>query len=103
MEGFWRRFRRQEARENLVPGSRRGPGGAGILYGTHAETDAHLANIALGRLARKEELADACAFLLSDFGGYLTGTELLVDGGRAANWPLALSRHTGRGRRFQRR
>ncbi|MDQ0000641.1 NAD(P)-dependent dehydrogenase (short-subunit alcohol dehydrogenase family) [Pseudarthrobacter sulfonivorans] len=27
-------------------------------------------------------MEDACAFLLSDFGGYLTGTELLVDGGR---------------------
>ncbi|WLQ05717.1 SDR family oxidoreductase [Arthrobacter oryzae] len=66
----------------MVPGSRRGPGGEGILYETQAETDTQLANIALGRLARKEELAVACGFLLSDFGGYLTGTELLVDGGR---------------------
>ncbi|WP_373458791.1 hypothetical protein [Pseudarthrobacter sulfonivorans] len=33
-------------------------------------------------MARKAEMEDACAFLLSDFGGYLTGTELLVDGGR---------------------
>jgi NAD(P)-dependent dehydrogenase (short-subunit alcohol dehydrogenase family) len=69
-------------RENLVPGLTEGTGGEGILYGTQAETDAQLANIAVGRLARKEEVADACAFLLSDFGGYRTGTELLVDGGR---------------------
>ncbi|MEK0153851.1 SDR family oxidoreductase [Arthrobacter oryzae] len=66
----------------LTPGLTTGTGGAGVLYGTEAETDAHLANIPLGRLARKEEIADACAFLLSDFGGYITGTELVVDGGR---------------------
>jgi NAD(P)-dependent dehydrogenase (short-subunit alcohol dehydrogenase family) len=66
----------------LTPGLTAGTGGAGVLFGTEAETEAHLANIPLGRLARKEEIADACAFLLSDIGGYVTGTELLVDGGR---------------------
>lgn len=66
----------------LTPGLTEGTGGAGVLYGTEAETEAHRANIPLGRLARKEEIADACAFLLSDIGGYITGTELLVDGGR---------------------
>ncbi|MDP9889980.1 SDR family oxidoreductase [Pseudarthrobacter enclensis] len=66
----------------LTPGLTAGTGGAGILYGTQAEIDTHLATIPLGRLARKEEIADACAFLLSDVGGYITGTELLVDGGR---------------------
>lgn len=66
----------------LTPGLTEKTGGAGILYGTEAEMDKHLANIPLGRLARTEEVADACAFLLSDFGAYITGTELLVDGGR---------------------
>lgn len=66
----------------LTPGLTAGTGGAGVLYGTEAETEEHLANIPLGRLARKEEIADACAFLISDIGGYVTGTELLVDGGR---------------------
>ncbi|MCB5293727.1 SDR family oxidoreductase [Arthrobacter sp. SO3] len=66
----------------LTPGLTEHTGGAGILYGTEAEMDEHLANIPLGRLASKTEIADACAFLLSDFGAYITGTELLVDGGR---------------------
>jgi NAD(P)-dependent dehydrogenase (short-subunit alcohol dehydrogenase family) len=66
----------------LTPGLTAQTGGAETLYGTEAEMDEHLANIPLGRLARKEEIADVCAFLLSDFGAYITGTELLIDGGR---------------------
>lgn len=66
----------------LTPGLTEQTGGAGILYGTEAEMEGHLANIPLGRLAKREEIADACAFLLSDFGAYITGSELLIDGGR---------------------
>lgn len=66
----------------VTPGLTEQTGGAGVLYGTDAELQEHLRSIPLGRLARKEEIADACAFLLSDFGAYITGTELLVDGGR---------------------
>ncbi len=38
-------------------------------------------NIALGRLAQPEEIADVCAFLLSDKSSYITGQVLRVDGG----------------------
>lgn len=41
------------------------------------------ARVALGRLGKAEELADAVAFLASDRASYITGTTLLVDGGNS--------------------
>lgn len=40
--------------------------------------------IPLGRYGRPEEIAAACAFLASDDATYITGTDLLVDGGLSA-------------------
>lgn len=42
------------------------------------------ASIPLGRLGTPEDMAAACLFLLSDQASFITGTELLVDGGRMA-------------------
>lgn len=41
--------------------------------------------IALGRIAVPEEIADAAVFLVSDAARYVTGQELLVDGGLTIN------------------
>ena len=40
--------------------------------------------IPLGRLGTAQDQADACLFLLSDKAAYITGTELIVDGGLTA-------------------
>ena len=42
------------------------------------------ASIPLGRLGSTDDLANACLFLLSDQASYITGTELVVDGGITA-------------------
>lgn len=42
------------------------------------------AHIPLGRVGSAEDIAGACLFLLSDAAAFITGTELIVDGGCTA-------------------
>ena len=42
------------------------------------------AHIPLGRIGTTQDQADACLFLLSDKASFITGTELIVDGGVTA-------------------
>jgi 3-oxoacyl-[acyl-carrier protein] reductase len=41
-------------------------------------------HVPLGRIGGTQDIADACLFLLSDKASFITGTELLIDGGCAA-------------------
>jgi 3-oxoacyl-[acyl-carrier protein] reductase len=50
-----------------------------------AQTAALLAQIPLGRLGQASEIAHAVAFLASPEAGYITGTELHVNGGMLMN------------------
>ena len=49
-----------------------------------SKRDATAAAIPLGRVGTVEDMANACLFLLSDKASFITGTELLVDGGLLA-------------------
>ena len=46
--------------------------------------EATAAGVPLGRVGTTADMAHACLFLLSDQASFITGTELLVDGGRMA-------------------
>jgi NAD(P)-dependent dehydrogenase (short-subunit alcohol dehydrogenase family) len=65
----------------LCPGPVDTPQAAEKLWPTHETRDALLAKIPLRRFGRPEEVVDACAFLVSDFAGYVTGEVLTIDGG----------------------
>src|SRR5436305_7287685 len=51
------------------------------LWPTEEMREQLLRRIPLGRFGGEEEIAHACAYLVSDFAGYVTGDVLTVDGG----------------------
>ena len=60
-------------------------------YGTRERADALAAEFQpLGRMAEPREVAEAATFLLSDRASFITGAELLVDGGYSTIGPEAL-------------
>ncbi|MFF1253718.1 SDR family oxidoreductase [Pseudarthrobacter sp. NPDC058329] len=67
----------------LTPGVTSGTAGAAALYPDEESRDKHLSDIPLRRFGQLNEVAEAAAFLLSDHASYITGTNLMVDGGRA--------------------
>jgi NAD(P)-dependent dehydrogenase (short-subunit alcohol dehydrogenase family) len=51
------------------------------LWPTEELREQVLRRIPLGRFGREDEVAHACAYLVSDFAGYVTGDVLTLDGG----------------------
>jgi len=51
------------------------------LWPTEEIREHVLRRVPLGRFGREDEVANACAYLVSDFAGYVTGDVLTLDGG----------------------
>lgn len=67
----------------LVPGMTEGTAGVDILFRDEASLRAAIEGVPLARLVGRQEVADAACYLLSDYASYITGTQLVIDGGRA--------------------
>jgi NAD(P)-dependent dehydrogenase (short-subunit alcohol dehydrogenase family) len=65
----------------LAPGPVDTPQAAEKLWPTEEVRSALLAKIPAGRFGRPDEVAHACAYLVSDYAEYITGEVLTIDGG----------------------
>ncbi|HMN82299.1 MAG TPA: SDR family oxidoreductase [Burkholderiaceae bacterium] len=52
------------------------------MYEETGKADVERRRTALGRFGRREDVANAAVFLVSELGAYVTGDNLIVDGGR---------------------
>lgn len=66
----------------IAPGPISGTEGVKRLYDETGQTGAQSAGLPLGRLGRAEDVAQAALYLCSDAAAFVTGTDLVVDGGR---------------------
>jgi 2,4-dienoyl-CoA reductase [(3E)-enoyl-CoA-producing], peroxisomal len=77
----------------VAPGPIRGTGGINRMSENPERKALELAHVALGRFGQIADIAEAVAYLSSPAGSYITGADLLVDGGRQFNFvPSKLSR-----------
>ena len=56
--------------------------GAKRIYEERGQAEQERSRVALGRFGKKQEVANAAAFLASDLASFVTGENLIVDGGR---------------------
>jgi NAD(P)-dependent dehydrogenase (short-subunit alcohol dehydrogenase family) len=66
----------------IAPGPIGGTEGVKRLYEETGQSGTQAAGVPLGRFGRGEDVAQAALYLCSDAAGFVTGTDLVVDGGR---------------------
>jgi NAD(P)-dependent dehydrogenase (short-subunit alcohol dehydrogenase family) len=76
---------------SIVPGPIADTEGLKRLAPTDDTLDAMARRVPLGRLGRTDDIARMAMFLASDWGGYITGAILPVDGGLGLTGPRDFS------------
>jgi peroxisomal 2,4-dienoyl-CoA reductase len=77
----------------VAPGPIRGTGGINRMEQDPERTSLELQHVALGRFGQIADIAEAIVYLSSPAGSYITGADLLIDGGRQFNFvPSKLTR-----------
>ena len=66
----------------LTPGGTADTGAVGQLFPTEEDRQRVVGDIPLGRLAARNEVANAAVFLLSEYASYVTGENFIMDGGK---------------------
>jgi NAD(P)-dependent dehydrogenase (short-subunit alcohol dehydrogenase family) len=78
---------------NVAPGPIAGTGGIERMAEDPERRKRELEHVALGEFGEIDDIANAVAYLASPAGTYVTGADLLVDGGRQFNFvPAKLAR-----------
>ncbi|NYT60975.1 SDR family oxidoreductase [Alcaligenaceae bacterium] len=67
---------------NILPGPIENTEGLRRLYEVRNEASKELERMALGHFGQTDDIAQACAYLASPAGNFITGCDLTVDGGR---------------------
>ncbi|USQ81384.1 SDR family oxidoreductase [Ornithinimicrobium faecis] len=67
----------------MTPGPTEGTGAMTFLFGGEGQWDEQVQAIPLKRMLTRQEAADASVYLLSDYASYITGHNLVIDGGRS--------------------
>ena len=67
---------------NVLPGPIENTEGVRRLYEARNEADQERERMALGHFGQTDDIAQACAYLASPAGNFITGCDLTVDGGR---------------------
>lgn len=75
----------------ISPGPIAGTVGVQKLYEQQGQAELQRRRVALGRFGDKQDIANAAAYLASPAGDFITGAELVVDGGRWLNYVANVS------------
>jgi NAD(P)-dependent dehydrogenase (short-subunit alcohol dehydrogenase family) len=67
----------------ICPGAIGDTEGVKKIYEDQGAAERELAAVPLGRFGKTSDIAQAAVYLCSDLGSYVTGTDLIVDGGRS--------------------
>jgi NAD(P)-dependent dehydrogenase (short-subunit alcohol dehydrogenase family) len=70
----------------ISPGPIAGTEGTAKLYEQRGLADLQARRVALGRLGEPQDIAHAAVYLASPAGNFITGADLIVDGGRWLNY-----------------
>lgn len=77
---------RHKIRVNCIaPGAIKDTGAAPQLWPNQAALDRLVSGIPIGRIGTPEELAQLASYILSDYAGYMTGSNIYLDGGSSLN------------------
>lgn len=67
---------------NVLPGPIENTEGVRRLYEARNEADKELSRMAMGHFGQTSDIAQACVYLASPAGNFVTGCDMTVDGGR---------------------